>query len=63
VSETVWEGEDARNGNRLMMEDFARAIRDKGSPRTDLRRALRMQQITDAIYASARSGACVSMCR
>jgi predicted dehydrogenase len=61
VSETLWEGTDQRAMNRRMMDDFARAIRGEARPRTDLERALRMQQITDAIYRSARSGLAVEM--
>ena len=58
--ETVWEpGGDEKLSN--VVEDFARAIREGGTPRTDLKRALLMQKITDAIYASAETGMSVTI--
>ncbi len=58
VSETVWEGgQDAADMD--VIRDFAGAIRDGRAPQTGLARALLMQRLTDAIYASARVGASV----
>jgi predicted dehydrogenase len=55
VAETIWEGkpEDPEDN---VVNDFVRAIRDGVPPRTGLEHALVMQKITDAIYASAKSG-------
>jgi predicted dehydrogenase len=54
-SQTIWEqGEEVDSGG--VLEEFVAAIRGGPPPRTDLRRALLMQKITDAIYASGRSG-------
>lgn len=39
-----------------VMEDFVLAIREGREPKTNLERALVMQKITDAIYASAERG-------
>ena len=53
-SETIWEqGEDEANGG--VLEEFVGAIRGGPPPRTDLEKALLMQKITDAIYASGES--------
>ena len=60
VSETIWE-KNQGNPDDNVIEDFARAIQEGGHPKTNLERALVMQKITDAIYASAESGACVSI--
>lgn len=60
VCETVsGRQEEGPSGN--VVEDFARAIREGGRPRTDLERALVMQKVTDAIYASAAAGASVEV--
>jgi predicted dehydrogenase len=60
VAETVWtEGQSNPDDN--VVNDFVRAIREGRRPRTDLERALVMQKITDAIYASAQSGRCRSV--
>ena len=60
VSETVWEeGEGVPTDN--VLSDFLRVIREGGQPKTGLERALIMQKITDAIYASAESGVCASV--
>jgi len=53
-SETIWEqGEEEAAGG--VLDEFVAAIRGGPSPRTDLKRALLMQKITDAIYASGDS--------
>jgi len=54
VSRTVWEGsEDPASVHVRLLEDFARAVRERRSPRTSLEQALVVQRITDAAYASA----------
>lgn len=55
VSEVIWEeGQGRPEGG--VLEDFVHAIRYKKEPKTNLERALVMQKITDAIYASAEKG-------
>jgi len=60
VTKTLWEGDEewgtARNEP---LRDFAGAILERRAPATDLKRALVVQQITDAIYASAARGKAV----
>ena len=62
VSQTIWEGEEgmgpALNGP---VADFAEAVCEGREPATSLQRALVVQQITDAIYASAESGRAVQI--
>ncbi|MBS3761668.1 MAG: Gfo/Idh/MocA family oxidoreductase [Planctomycetes bacterium] len=59
-SETLWEeGDGGGSGN--VVNDFVRAIREEREPKTDIKRALLMQKITDAIYGSAESGQCVTI--
>lgn len=43
------------------LSDFAAAIRENRQPSTNLERALVVQQVTDAIYASAESGEAVKV--
>lgn len=43
------------------LANFYAAVREKKKVRTDLRRALLMQKITDAIYASAKTGKSVDI--
>jgi len=58
----LWEGDDVGvDVTQALHEDLARAIREGGTPQTTLERALIMQSITDAIYASARSGDAVTI--
>jgi predicted dehydrogenase len=46
------------------LEDFARAVRDRGSLRTSIDRALQVQATLDAAYRSAsRNGEAVSIAR
>ncbi|MDP6354586.1 MAG: Gfo/Idh/MocA family oxidoreductase [Planctomycetota bacterium] len=59
-SEMIWE-EGQGDGVGDVLQDFARAIHENGQPKTSLERALVMQKITDAIYASSDSGAAVSI--
>lgn len=52
----VWEGTDGGDAiHRGPLCDFAAAIREGRTPLTDLRRALVIQRISDAIYASAEA--------
>ncbi|MDE0840292.1 MAG: hypothetical protein OSB41_14735, partial [Kiritimatiellae bacterium] len=60
VSETIWKETDGGETDNDM-DNFMRAIREGSQPATGLERALRMQKMTDAIYASAKSGASVSI--
>jgi len=60
VTKTLWEGDEGWGEARgAPLQDFAEAILQKRPPMTDLKRALVVQQITDAIYASARTGKAV----
>lgn len=61
VSGNVWEQGQGSEGQGNVLDDFAATIRSGGKPRTDLERAFIMQKVTDAIYASARSGKSVSI--
>jgi predicted dehydrogenase len=49
------------DGMGLQLDDFAHAIRERRRPYETLEEALVVQRITDAIYASARSGAAVEV--
>jgi len=52
--EVIWQGDEDWPSTRLgIIDDFARAIRDKRQPQTNLARAMVLQKITDAIYQSA----------
>ena len=54
----LWTGNDDHDTLTLgVLTDFARSIREGSRPATDLKRALVVQAITDAIYASAETGA------
>ena len=60
VSKPIWAQEKPTpTGNEV--SDFVRAIRTGAEPRTSLKRALLMQNITDAIYASAAKGRSVAV--
>ncbi|MBI3948078.1 MAG: Gfo/Idh/MocA family oxidoreductase [Armatimonadetes bacterium] len=59
VSERIWEGGQETRQDQVL-PDFLAAIQEGRPPRTSLERALIIQKITDAIYASSRSGASVS---
>ena len=62
VSEVIWEGADEWSEiHEGPVRDFARAIREGRSPKTSLEQALVVQQITDAIYASAEQGKAVEI--
>jgi len=61
VSTVLWEGDEGWAGphSDAPMRDFVDAICEGRQPQTDLSRSLVIQQITDAIIASAESGRCV----
>ncbi len=61
VSEAIWE--EGQNGGPSggVLEDFVNAVHGHKQPKTNLERALVMQKITDAIYASAESGGAISI--
>lgn len=62
VSKTLWEGDEVHKTLHLGPgSDFAAAILEKREPKTTLEHALVVQQITDAIYASAEKGAAVKV--
>jgi predicted dehydrogenase len=62
VTRTLWEGvEDWGVLHSGPILDFAAAIRERREPRTNLERALVIQQITDAIYASSERGEAVAL--
>jgi len=59
---TFWQGEESFGDIPVpLVEDFARAIRENRPPWTPLERALVVQQITDAIYASSKQGQAVEI--
>jgi len=58
ATETIWEqGQGAPEMD--VIRDFTEAIRQRREPQTNLGRALIMQRITDAIYASSEAGSSV----
>jgi len=62
ASKVLWEGEE--DGSRTSsgpVTDFAAAIREGRAPMTPLEHALIVQQITDAIYASAARGSAIEI--
>ena len=62
VTKTLWDGkEDLPPANNLLLQDFARAVREGRQPETGLEKALVVQQISDAIYASAEKGTAVEI--
>ncbi|MBI1925541.1 Gfo/Idh/MocA family oxidoreductase [Candidatus Poribacteria bacterium] len=61
VSKALWEEGQGGGPSGGILEDFVHAIREHRQPKTNLERALVMQKITDAIYASTRSGGAVSI--
>ena len=61
-SRVIWEGdEDPDLQHAGPITDFARAIREHAPPLTGLEQSLVIAKITDAIYASAASGAAVAV--
>ena len=62
VSEVLWEGEEEVSIiHREPVRDFAAAILEGRQPKTSLEQALVVQEITDAIYASAERGVAVAV--
>jgi predicted dehydrogenase len=62
ISRVLWEGnEDSAMVHNGPVTDFAQAIREKRQPKTSLENALVVQQITDAIYKSAKTGSVVEV--
>ncbi|MBI4975922.1 MAG: Gfo/Idh/MocA family oxidoreductase [Spirochaetes bacterium] len=57
ATDVIWRGDEEKLQNtRYVLEDFATAIRTGSTPLTPLEHSLILQQITDAVYASAREG-------
>lgn len=62
TSEVFWEYDPSKPRNTSSpVEDFAQAIRESRQTDTSLERALVVQQISDAIYASAESGKAIEI--
>jgi len=62
VSRALWEGDEGWPAVHTgVLEDFAVAIREQRPPKTGLEQSLIIQQITDAIYASADRGEAVEI--
>ncbi len=63
VTKTIWEGaEDISRMKKVgPVVDFARAIREKRAPMTNLEQSMVIQKITDAVYASAEQGTAVDI--
>ncbi|MBC8234485.1 Gfo/Idh/MocA family oxidoreductase [bacterium] len=59
VSEAIWEEGQGGGPEGGVLEDFVHAVRENKEPKTTLERALVMQKITDAIYASTETGEAV----
>jgi predicted dehydrogenase len=62
VSSVLWEGEEDLNEVMVgPVRDLAQAIREDREPKTTLEKALVVQKITDAIYASGAAGDAVEV--
>ena len=62
ATHTLWEGDEGGKAPmRGPVTDLATVIREGGEPETNLERALVLQQITDAIYASAEQAAAIEI--
>ncbi len=59
-SRVIWEGDDGK-ATTAPVTNMAEAIRQGSSPATPLEHALVVQQISDAIYASAEGGTSVTL--
>ena len=57
LTRAVWRGDDTYDMHRLLLEDFASAIRDHRPPLTTLRQATTIQSVLDAAYASVECAA------
>jgi len=60
-SEVILESPGRDVQHEMPVRDFAAAIREGRQPQTDLRKALRIQHIIDAVYKSVRTGRAVSV--
>lgn len=62
VSRVLWQGkEEWLAGHAGIIRDFAAAIREGRPPATTIEQALVVQQVCDAIYASAEQGTAVNV--
>jgi predicted dehydrogenase len=62
ASRTLWSGDESYTRTRVgVLEDFAGAVREGRRPKTGLEQALLVQEIADAVYASAAEGRAVSL--
>jgi predicted dehydrogenase len=62
VSRVIWQGNDDGSATKAgPVRDFAQAIGEGREPLTPLERALVVQEITDAIYASAEKGVAIDL--
>ncbi len=60
--EILWQGDDSNDAIHAgPLNDLAGAVLKQRAPQTDLRRALTIQAVTDAIYESAAGGRCVTI--
>jgi UDP-N-acetyl-2-amino-2-deoxyglucuronate dehydrogenase len=61
ATRVIWEGDEQPGlEHKLVLEDFAQAVREQRPPRTSFQQALQVQQLVDAIYASADQGQPIS---
>jgi len=61
-TKTIWSGdEEGRMQHQAVVDDFVAAVAEGRAPHTTIERALQVQEISDAIYASAASGRAVEM--
>jgi predicted dehydrogenase len=61
TTKVFWDGTQDSSVLEVPVTDFAMAIRENRQPKTSLENALVIQQITDAIYASAEQGTVVEI--
>jgi predicted dehydrogenase len=61
VSHTIWQGDEDFGGGTALHVDFAQAVRQHRQPLASLEQALLVQEISDAIYESARMGTAVKV--
>lgn len=62
TKELIWSGDEGwAILGRGLLQDFAGAIRENRPPATTLEQALVVQQISDALYASAREGRAITI--
>jgi predicted dehydrogenase len=61
VSHVIWQGDEGYGLGTSLLRDFAQAVREKRPPRATLEQALLVQEISDAIYKSARRGKAVKI--